>query len=104
MKRPGESDLDYFYRLKAENLAERQQRLERARQAADREVYDYERLVKLLRPLIPSIPSQEELEESYYLGPDRIKTLEAFAKFLGEAELYDGGDMHLDQGWQRGEV
>lgn len=105
MKRESESDLEYFYRLKAEMKADEQRRLEEARAEARRtgkEDLDYELLEKHLALWLSKVPGREELERSYYLVWPKVRNTAEFARRMQEMELYDGGDMHLDRGWQAG--
>lgn len=91
-----ERDLEFFYRLKAEQQAEQARRLEEARRTSDKEPFDYQRLVGLLSLATPPSPAQAEYY--YYVVYSRVRTLEDMARALEEADLYDGGDMHLDSG------
>ncbi len=68
-----------------------------SQEASNKEPFDYERLVKLLWNKVRDIPPAEELERRYCVTyGDRIQTLAEFAEALYMAEVYDGGDMHLD--------
>ena len=87
------SDADYwkeFFRQRREQTARELEAAERAAAASGKEPFELARLADLLGEAPAELaPRAHELREKYYVGHKELRTLEEFAQFIRELEVWE---------------